>query len=495
MEFYTCVNRYGKNILYRGYDLDTGKRVREKIPYSPTLYLPSQKESGYKSLDGVNVTPRKFDSMREAKGFIEQHEQIENFKIYGNQNFVAQFIYDRFPGDIEFDSSLVNVASIDIEVAVNDEGFPHPEEAKQPVTAITLKSSRDSTYYVFGTKEFDESASEYDVKYIHCADEADLLIQFLEYWDSDTLSPDVVTGWNTQLFDIPYLVNRINKVIGSEMMKKMSPWRIINQRTVMMMKKPREAYVLYGIQQLDYMDLFKKFGYTYGEQENYRLDTIANTVLGERKLSYQEYSSLDDLYEHDYQKFLEYNVRDVELIHRMDEKLGLINLALTMAYRGGVNYTDTFGTTAIWDSIIYRRLMDRSIVVPPNESTHKGKYDGGYVKDPQVGLHKWVCSFDLNSLYPSIIVQNNMSPEMLHPTIKEGVTVQRCLDKEVSTTHGYALAANGAMFRTSERGVIPEIVADMYQERKGVKKKMLQKKQELEQINQKIKEIENRNGE
>jgi DNA polymerase elongation subunit (family B) len=486
-EFYTCVNKYGNNILYRGYESGTGERIARKIPFSPTLYVPSgSEETGYTALDGVRVKPREFSNMKEARDFCEAHRDIENFRVYGNQNYVAQFIYDRFPGDIDFDPSLVNVVSIDIEVAVNDEGFPHPEEAKQPVTAITLKSSRDSTYYVFGTKEFDESASEYSVKYIHCTDEGDLLIRFLEYWDSESLSPDVVTGWNTQLFDIPYLVNRINKIVGSDMLKKMSPWRVINQRTVMMMKKPREAYVLYGIQQLDYMDLFKKFGYTYGEQENYRLDTIANTVLGERKLSYEEYSNLDDLYEHDYQKFLEYNIRDVELIHRIDEKLGLINLALTMAYRGGVNYTDTFGTTGIWDTIIYRTLMDRNIVVPPNEDTHKAKYDGGYVKDPKIGLHKWVVSLDLNSLYPSIIVQNNMSPEMLAPRTKDNVTVQRCLDEKVEAPDGYALAANGALFQTSERGVIPEIVASMYKERKSVKKEMLQKKTELEEIDKEL---------
>ena len=488
-EFYTCVNKYGRNILYRGYDRDTRERIARKIPFSPTLYLPSSEDTGYTALDGVPVKPREFPDMKEARDFCEAHRDIENFRVYGNQNFVAQFIQDRFPGDISFDPSLVNVVSVDIEVAVNDDGFPHPEEAKQPVTAITLKSSQDPTYYVFGTKDFDESASQYTVQYIHCTDEANLLIRFLEYWDSDRLSPDVVTGWNTQLFDIPYLVNRINKIVGSDMMKKMSPWRVINQRTVMMMKKPREAYVLYGIQQLDYMDLFKKFGYTYGEQENYRLDTIANTVLGERKLSYDEYSNLDDMYERDYQKFLEYNVRDVELIHRMDDKLGLINLALTMAYRGGVNYTDTFGTTAIWDTIIYRLLMDQNIVVPPNEDTYKAKYDGGYVKDPQIGLHKWVVSFDLDSLYPNIIVQQNMSPETIIGH-QSGVSVDRCLNRELVRDGDNAVAANGAVFRTDQQGVIPRVVSEYYGERKLIKKQMLESKKALEKAGGSDPEIE-----
>jgi len=477
MEFYTCVNRYGKNILYRGYDLNTGKRVTGKVPYSPTLYLPSQKESKYKSLDGVNVVPRRFDHIRDAMKFIDQHSEIENFKIYGNQNFVAQFIYDKFPQKIEFDQRLVNITSIDIEVATNDDGFPRPEEAKQPVTAITVKNANDSVYYVWGLKDYDPTKNtDHTIEYTKCDSEADLLIKFLDHWDSDAHSPDIITGWNTQLFDIPYMVNRIGRVLGTEMVNKLSPWRVVNQRTVMLMRKPREAYILTGIQQMDYLDLFKKFAYTYGEQENYRLDTVANSVLGERKLSYEEFSDLDDLYERDYQLFIDYNIRDVELVDRMEEKLGLITLAMTMAYRGGVNYGDTFGTTAIWDTIIYRYLMNRNIVVPPNEDTHKSNYEGAYVKDPQVGLHNWVTSFDLNSLYPSIIVQYNMSPEtMIGDSNVDGVTVDRCLQSEVSNSPGEALAANGARFRTDVRGVIPEIISSYYDERKVVKKAMLDK--------------------
>jgi len=477
MEFYTCVNRYGKNILYRGYDLNTGKRVTGKVPYSPTLYLPSQKESKYKSLDGVNVVPRRFDHIRDAMKFIDQHSEIENFKIYGNQNFVAQFIYDKFPQKIEFDQRLVNITSIDIEVATNDDGFPRPEEAKQPVTAITVKNANDSVYYVWGLKDYDPTKNtDHTIEYTKCDSEADLLIKFLDHWDSDAHSPDIITGWNTQLFDIPYMVNRIGRVLGTEMVNKLSPWRVVNQRTVMLMRKPREAYILTGIQQMDYLDLFKKFAYTYGEQENYRLDTVANSVLGERKLSYEEFSDLDDLYERDYQLFIDYNIRDVELVDRMEEKLGLITLAMTMAYRGGVNYGDTFGTTAIWDTIIYRYLMNRNIVVPPNEDTHKSNYEGAYVKDPQVGLHNWVTSFDLNSLYPSIIVQYNMSPEtMIGDSNVDGVTVDRCLQSEISNSPGESLAANGARFRTDVRGVIPEIISSYYDERKVVKKAMLDK--------------------
>jgi len=485
--FYTCVNRYGSKILYRGYD-ETGQRVARKETFSPTLYVPSQRgETGYRALDGTSVEPREFDTMRDAKQYVEQYKEVENFTVYGNENYLAQYIYDRFPTDPEFDRSRINVTTIDIEVQSND-GFPFPEEARHEVTAITIKNNIDDTYYVWGCRDYDPSACELDtgpnIVYRRCDDEAQLLLNFLDHWDTERHSPDVVTGWNTRLFDIPYLVNRIHRVLGEDMTKKMSPWKIVNYRQIGIKGKSLDTYDLYGIQQLDYLDLFQKFGYTYGAQESYKLDHIAHVVLGERKLSYDEFTSLQNLYEEDFQKYIDYNIKDVELVDRLEDKLGLITLAMTMAYKGGVNYSDTFGTTRIWDTIIYRNLMSRNIVIPPNVEKQKVNFEGAYVKDPHVGLHEWVCSFDLNSLYPSIIVQWNMSPETEMDGMHPGMHVDFCLnyasfaDKET----GYSLAANGARFRTDEQGIIPQIVVQYYDERRITKKQMLEKKQELEQV-------------
>lgn len=485
--FYTCINRYGSKILYRGYD-ETGQRVARKTTFSPTLYVPSQKrETGYRALDGTPVEPREFDTMRDARQYVEQYSEVDNFTVYGNENFLAQYVYDEFPHDIEFDRSKVNVTTIDIEVQSND-GFPFPEEARHEVTAITIKNNIDDTYYVWGIGEYDVEKSELDprpnIVYRRCDNEAQLLLNFLDHWDSDRHSPDVVTGWNTRLFDIPYLVNRISKVLGEDMSKKMSPWKIVNYRQVGIKGKSLDTYDLYGIQQLDYMDLFQKFAYTYGAQESYKLDHIAHVVLGEHKLSYDEFTSLQNLYEEDYQKFIDYNIKDVELVDRLEDKLGLITLAMTMAYKGGVNYSDTFGTTRIWDTIIYRKLMSRNIVIPPNREKQKVNFEGAYVKDPQVGLHEWVASFDLNSLYPSIIVQWNMSPETQLDGIHPGMNVDFCLNYAgfKDFTDRYAIAANGARFRIDEQGIIPEIVVQYYDERRTTKKRMLEKKQELEQV-------------
>ena len=484
MEFYTNVNRYGNSLLYRGYD--NGKRVARKVTFSPTLYAATQKETGYTSIDGVNLEPRLFDTMRDAKDYIATYKDVNNFQIYGNTNYISQFIYEKFPGVIQFNRDIVNVTAIDIEVA-SDDGFPFPEEAAHAVISICIKNNIDNTFYVWGLGDYDVEASYMKhsrVVYKKFADEAKLLLNFLDHWHSEAHCPDIVTGWNTRLFDIPYLANRINRVLGEDMVKKLSPWGVVQYRQIAVKGKQLDTFEMYGIQQLDYYDLFQKFGYSYGPQESYKLDHIAYVVLGENKMSYEEYGSLHSLYKHDHQKFIDYNIRDVELIERFEDKMGLITLAMTMAYKAGVNYGDTFGTTMIWDTIIYRILAERFIVPPPSVEKFKGDYPGGYVKDPQVGLHEWVCSFDLNSLYPNIIVQWNMSPETLMNELVPNVNVDLCLSgsNDFPKTQNVTLAANGATFSRDKQGIIPSIIVEYYDERKLIKKKMLEAKQKLETI-------------
>lgn len=488
-EFYTCVNRIGNDILYRGYD-EVGETVLRRVKFSPTLFLASNKETGYTSIDGTHVSPREFESMRDAKDFITTYQDVDNFKVYGNTNYIAQFIYQKFPEDIQFDRDKITVASLDIEVA-SDDGFPFPEDAKHEVISIALKNNADDTYYVWGLGDYDVTKSlvkDHRIVYRKCDDEVKLLLNFLDHWSDHHNTPDVITGWNTRLFDIPYLVNRITRVLGEDMIKKLSPWGIVNYRQISVKGKQLDTYELYGIQQLDYLDLFQKFGYSYGAQESYKLDHIAYVVLGEKKLSYDEVGSLHELYRTNHQKFIDYNIRDVYLVDRFEDKLGLITLAMTMAYRGGVNYSDTFGTTMIWDTIIYRDLMNRNVVIPPNEDKRKAPYPGGYVKDPQVGLHEWVCSFDLNSLYPNIIVQWNMSPETIVNDFASGFDVDNCLKGDAAARYSsYAVAANGSMYRKDKEGIIPGIIVKYYDERKLVKKKMLEAKQELENIEAEMK--------
>jgi len=483
--FYTSVVRYGNNILFRGY-AENGKKIQTKIPYKPTLFVQSDKNiSGWKGIDGVSVEPMKFDSMKEATEFQKRYEDIPNFKIYGMNNFVSQFIAEMFPTPIQFKREWVDVCTIDIEVA-SDEGFPEPDKADHPVISISLKSP-NGPYRVWGLYDYEPRE---DTIYEKCDSEASLLMKFVDHWSRN--QPDIVTGWNTRFFDIPYLVNRIGKTIGADMAKKLSPWGLVREGNTTINGKKQQEYKLEGIEQLDYLEIFRKFTYnTLGQQESYRLDHIGHVVLGEGKLSYEEHGSLYTLYKSDFQKFIDYNIKDVELVEKLDEKLDLISLVLTMAYRGGVNYNDTLGTTNIWDTIIYRILNERKICPPPKVEKPKTSYPGGYVKEPQVGSHDWVTSFDLNSLYPNIIVQYNMSPETVLDGFYNDISVDGYLDGSVNVENsGFSVAPTGIKFSHEKEGVIPSVIRQYYDERKIIKKEMLRLQQEQQSGN--TKELDNK---
>ena len=498
MSFYTCVARYGNSLLYRGYN-ESGRRINKKVKFRPTLYIPSKKELIWKSINGADVAPMVFDTMSDAKEFIERYKDVQDFKIYGTQNYIHQFITETFPNEIEFVRNFINVCSIDIEVE-SDDGFPYPEDAAKPINAICVKNNIDNVYYAWGLNSFNTSksvhADKLTIKYTECATERELIAGFLNWWSREENTPDVVTGWNSRLFDIPYIINRIGRVFGEDTAKQLSPWGLVQYKQVSVKGKQMDTYDISGIQQMDYLDLFQKFGYTYGAQESYKLDHIAHVVLGENKVDYSEYDSLYTLYKEDHQKFIDYNIKDVELIDRFEEKMGLITLAMTIAYKGGVNYSDTFGTTAIWDSIIFRELKRKNVVPPPAEQKQKAAYPGGYVKVPQVGLHNWVVSFDLNSLYPNLIVQYNMSPETLQNEVQRS-GVDYYLEKTNKVDSEYAVAANGSTYTKDFQGVLPAIIVKYYDERKQVKKQMLEAKQEYEKnpspkLDRLINQLENR---
>ena len=498
MNFYTSVNRYGNSILYRG--IENGERVSRKDFFQPTLFLPTSEETGWIAPDGLRLKPHVLDSMRDARELYGRYQDVPNFKVYGTDNYVTQYIADKYPDEIPFDRDDVNVTTIDIEVA-SDDGFPFVEEAAHPVITITCKNNIDGNYYVWGLYDYDTEksilADTHNVLYKKCVDETELLTDFLKFWHHPDYCPDVVTGWNTRLFDLPYLVRRTQKIIGGEVFKKMSPWRIVNQKDIVIAGRSHIAYDLVGIQQLDYYDLFQKFGYSYGQQESYKLDHIAHVVLGENKLSYEEYGSLHSLYKEDFQKFVDYNIKDVELVDRLEEKMGLITLAMTMAYRGGVNYADTFGTTQIWDSIIYRILNKMNIAVPPRKHQTKEKFPGAYVKDPQVGLHDWVVSFDLNSLYPNLIVQYNMSIETMVDGRIPGINVDSVLNNtNPDNPDDTTMTATGLRFTKKQQGIIPAIIKKYYDERRQIKNEMLQTQQLIQKgstkaLEAKVNQLEN----
>ena len=508
MKFYTNVSRGPRgHLLYRGYD--NGRRVTERVKFKPTLYIPSKKEKTvWTSLvENSPLEPMQFDSTYDAKQFIERYETIkESYPIYGSKRWISQFLQEKFPDEIHFDRDIINVATLDIEVMSND-GFPHPEEARHEVITITIKNNIDNTYYVWGMKPYDSDKKLISarVEYRQFVDEQSMLLDFVTWWATPKNNPDIVTGWNSRFFDIPYLVNRISQLLGKETVNLLSPWGSIESQNVKTKHGEQFAYVIAGISQLDYMDLFRKFTtHTYGNQESYKLGSIANVVLGDDKLSYEEYGTLHALYENNFQLFVDYNIKDVEIVDRLEDKLGLITLALTLAYIGGVNYTDTLGTTAIWESIIYRDLMRRGIAPNVHQIVPSYKYEvvgaaedstsgtsreashiaGGYVKPPKVGLHNWVCSFDLNSLYPNLIIQYNMSPETVLPEQTPDIDVDSVLTgiEVIPTIPNAITAANGVGFDPTRIGVIPRLIREIYDRRVSLKKVMLTEKKRFETI-------------
>ncbi len=508
MEFYTNVQTYGDYILYRGYR--DGLRIKERIRFKPSLFLEAKEpDAEYTSLTGIPVKSNLFESISNAREFVDMYQYTS--PVYGNTRWVTNFIQTQFPNEIKFNRDIINVASLDIEVH-SEEGFPNPEQANYPITVIAVKNNNSDLFNVWGVKAFDPEQSIFAgrVEYHQFVSEEDMLKGFITWWSNPNNIPDVLTGWNSRFFDVPYLVNRITRLLGEGFCNKLSPWPTIKgcirMKNVTIMGQQKMAYDIVGISQLDYLDLFRKFTLnTYGNQESYKLGHIAHVVLGETKLSYAEYGSLAGLYKNNYQKYVDYNIKDVELLERLEDKLGLITLALTLAYIGGVNYADTLGTTAIWESIIYRDLISRKIIpgiapiVPSYQYTIIGSkteeekanavegdeprpFAGGYVKDPKIGFHDWVCSFDLNSLYPNLIIQYNMSPETILPVQMPGINPDKILSgiipqPEISKA---IIASNGVMFDGNKKGIIPEIIKGIYDQRVILKKELLIEKKKLE---------------
>ncbi len=475
MRFYTNVQMIGNQFLVRGYE--NGKHVMFKEEYSPTLFVPSKKESKYKTLDGEFLEPIKPGSVRECREFYKKYEGVDGFKIYGNDRYVSQYISDNYPEDeIKFDISKIKLTTIDIEVA-SENGFPDTESASEEILTISIQDYNTKKIITWGVKPFNNTQS--NVRYIECSSEYHLLSSFIDYWDANI--PEVITGWNIQFYDVPYICRRLNRVLGEKQMKRFSPWGLNTENEIFVNGRKQIYYDVGGITQLDYLDLYKKF--TYKAQESYRLDYIAEVELGQKKLDHSEFDTFKEFYTKNWQKFVEYNIVDVELVDRLEDKMKLIELAITMAYDAKVNYADVFYQVRMWDNIIYNYLKKRDIVIPPKERSAKNeKYAGAYVKEPKPGVYDWVVNFDLNSLYPHLIMMYNISPETLldekHPTI----SVEKILNEEISFEmyKKYSVCANGAMFRKDFRGMLPELMEKMYNERVIFKKKMIEAKKAYE---------------
>ena len=486
MKFYTSIQQYNNVILERY--IEDGVHKQREVPYQPTLFVPTVKQSPFKTITGEVVEPRGFNSIKEARDFIQARDKVSNEPVYGMQQFAYAYINEEYQKR-DFDFNQLNILNFDIETR-SDEGFPNIQTANMDILSIAVRCNGQS--YILGCGDYKTSG---DDIYIKCASEADLLHKFIQLWKD--LDPDIVTGWNIETFDIPYVCNRIKRILSTEAVNELSPFGLVKDR---FFGRPTEgeepeAKEIYGVTIFDYLSLYRKF--TYIQQESYALDYIGEAELGQKKLDYSEYGTLNELYKNDYQKFLDYNIRDVVLVEKLDDKMKLLEQACTIAYDAGVNLIDSLTSVRMWDIIIHNFLMEKNIVVPPKQFGEKeNQVEGAYVKDPQVGLHNWVVSFDLNSLYPHLIMQYNISPETYVRHIGQRPTADEIIAglydneniKEFMKKHNVSVCGSGAMYTKDFQGFLPKLMETMYNSRVEWKTRMIEAQKKYQK--NKTKELE-----
>lgn len=472
MDFYTNVCRTRDKILVKGYQ--NNKPHMMKVAYRPNHYVLSKKgDTAFRSLDGRPLEAVNLDTMGGARKFREQYNQVDGFEIHGYDKYIYTYIAEKFQGDIEWDYNKIKIATLDIECE-SENGFPEPTLAEEKVNAITIKPFRHNAH-TFGIGPWNECPA--NVTYHECKDEAFLLEAFIKYWRKESF--DVITGWNVDAFDMTYLCNRVDKLFGEGSHKKFSPWNMSDVRDyVNNYGNKVVVFNLYGINIIDYMQLYKQR--TFVNQESYSLDHISHIELDKQKIDYSEYGNLHTLYKNNYSLYLEYNVKDVTLVEDLEDKLGLLELTMTMAYNAKCNYSDTFGMVKYWETIIYNFLKEQKIQTPPQklEKTKHHSIVGAYVKEPIVGKHDWVMSFDLNSLYPHIIMQYNVSPEKMIKGDIMTLSIDKLLNQEHDLSElkkqNVTVTPNGVKFSRDRQGFLPELMEKFYEERKDWKGKMIQ---------------------
>ena len=464
--FYTNVQPHGNFIALRGVN-DRGESFKEKLNYEPTLFVESHKPQNpqWKTLDNRNVAPVKWGSMKESRQAMKEY----GGNVFGFDQFQYSFISDNYRGMVDYDLDKIKIGYIDIETS-SEHGFPDVRNANEEILAISYRCGK--SFRTYGCQGYEPSEG---VLFVPCTSEEHLLLEFVNDWSMNY--PDIITGWNSRFFDIPYLVNRIVKILGQKMANKLSPWGWYKENEINLFgNRKQQVFELVGISSIDYMDVYKKFSYV--NQESYSLNHVAYVELGEKKLDYSEYSSLHELYKTNFQKFVDYNVRDVVLLERLEEKLKLLEMIISLAYMAKCNFNDVFSPVKMWDCIIFNHLKDQQIVVPPKKHETKTEaYEGAYVKDPQIGRHKWVASFDLNSLYPHLIMQYNISPETLVGMHTESGLVDALLDKEFDVAFlkekNLTMTPNGSLYTRKKQGFLPALMEKMYTDRVKYKNLLL----------------------
>ena len=405
-------------------------------------------------MQGDYLQHTQFDSIIKAREFKKSYDN-SNSPIYGMERFAYQYIANEYKDDVEWQKDKIKIFTIDIETSC-EEGFPDVDNPVEEILCLTVKNQTNKQIITWGTGEFKTDRE--DVTYIRCNSEKEIIKEFMTFWMRNY--PDIITGWNCKFFDIPYLMNRINRLTDDKVVRNFSPWKYVEKKEIVVRGRPKTVFSIMGIAMLDYIDLYQKF--IPVSQESYKLDYIGKVELGVGK-DEMPYETFREWYTKDFQSFVDYNIQDVEIVDKLEDKLKLIELILTMAYEAKVNYDDVFSQVRVWDVLIYNFLRKEHIVVPEkSEKIKDSKYDGAYVKDPITGMHKWIVSFDINSLYPHLIMQYNISPEKIVGIDTNSVTVNKLLAKKPNLEHlksaNLCMTPNGARFKRDNAGFLPRLL-------------------------------------
>jgi len=420
---------------------------------------------------------------------INYWNKDDDIELYESDvNEVTRFLIDEYGDSDEISKGHVTL-TFDIEVEMNS-GLPNVHEAQNEITSVAFHDSATNDYYVYVVsigEEINKSIKGAKVRSFNT--ERDLLFAFVTSWEE--VSPSIITGWNIDFFDVTYLYNRLDVLFGKATANRLSPIGKVHWN------KYRKRYIIAGVSALDYIALFKNF--TYTEYPNYRLDTIARLELGRGKIEYE--GNLDQLFRDDIEKFIEYNLVDVELVVDMDKKLQFIELAQAICHAGHVFYED-FLFSSKWLEGAILTFLRRNGKIAPNKPKRRNseyetntKFTGAYVKQPKPGLYKWVYDLDLTSLYPSIIMSINISPETKVGKVRgysaEAHMRGQMQSYDITDVSGkqyppmdnstfldfldkmnLSIASNGVMYSKSQVGVIPEILNVWFDKRVDYKNLM-----------------------
>jgi len=475
-----------------------GERIHTDISYRPYFYteVSHQRRSDATSLFNTPLRRVDFDNEYLRRDWIAnqkdnlRHAEDDSVRIFENISPPQQFLVDQYwrqNSDENFSKFPIKIMFLDIET-YSPNAFPVPDQANDVVNVITVYDTLNNRYTTWGLGQYKSKGD--DHIYFNCKSERDLLVRFVDYIARDY--PDILSGWNSEFFDIPYLVNRITRVIGEDYARRLSPIDVIYSRELLsQFGKYNTRWHIKGLSCVDYLDVYKKF--SIGLRESYKLDSIAEYELGEKKIDYGN-TNLSSLANDDWELFVDYNIQDVRLLVKMEEKLRYLELLRMLAYTGLTPLENAMGTLNVITgaAVIEARKTDRIVPTFQKVIPDTGKYEGAYVGEPERGFQDQIVSFDLNSLYPNIMISLNLSPETKMGTFTtsgDDVSLSRITGKTSSLSKvnfvkgindlGLSISKANVLFSQKKKGIFPQIVDNFYTERVKIKKKIDKLKREL----------------